>query len=168
MWVILVHLCSRQWKQTNKKVQDNRSILKSRNTVSNLQALHLICREYLFIFYQKESVSLKSHCDFIKPSVTCSQNYNLNNLPVIYFSTVWNIIIFIVILKVIFSHQTEVGSLKISTTYFIISIFILGKGMTESCWGQRIIKAQPGSWESTGYSFAMSMEDIYQHYSYRA
>lgn len=127
----LVHLCPKQWKQKTQKVQDNRNIFKIKNSASNLYTLHLIYREhFLLSLYKPRSVPLKSHC-FIKPSVTRSQNYNLNNLPIFYFSTVQNIIIFIVIFKKsYFSHQAEVGSFKILTTYFITSIFILVKRMT--------------------------------------
>jgi len=50
-----------------------------------------------------------------------------------------------------------------------MSIFVLVKRMAlKAAGGQRIIKAQPGSWESPENSFAMFMEDIYQHHSYRA
>lgn len=70
----------------------------------------------------------------------------------------------------LFSHQTEVGSLKTLTTYILYNIyFCLGQGdSSRSCWGQGIIKAQPGSWESPENSFAVFMEDTYQQHSYMA
>lgn len=157
-------------KTKTQKVQDNRNILKIKNSVSNLETLHLICREhFLLSLYKPKSVSLKSHC-FIKPSVTRSQNYNLNNLP-IFILAQYKILSYLLFLKKkkLFFPPDRSGIIK-NINYILYNIyFYLGQeDNSESCWGQRIIKAQPGSWESPENSFAVFMEDIYQHHSYRA